>query len=262
MVLFCGLIWGASAICFTKGIDLLGMALLYGISMGISSVGGAVLPLLVQGNGAEDADMKKLLIGLLLSVAGILAITAGGLLREKESRREAQRADSQNTAVRGIILAVCSGAGSALMNLGFGYGVQTKEAMKAEGVSDMGMSAVPWLLVVCGGVLAASCYCLPLIRKERQLQGLFGKASVKTLLKLGATAVVWYMALCLYGIFTCQAGPKGIVSGWVIFNALALIVSNLWGIAAGEWKGAQKALRWVLAGDGVMILSWVFLAGI
>lgn len=252
VVLLCGVMWGISAICFTKGIDLLGMALLYGISMGISIIGGALFPILVHPDMAQEMNVGSLLVGLLLSAAGIILITIGGRIRE--------RGQNGNHMKKGMWFAVCSGIGSALMNLGFGYGRNMNAAMQELGIGDIGISAASWLLVIFGGSMAATCYCLPQIKKNKMMRGLPQAEAWMTTAKLFVTAIIWYAALCLYGIFTCQAGESATVTGWVIFNALALIISNLWGIASGEWKNSGKALRYVFLGNVVMIFSWAFLA--
>lgn len=252
VMVFCGVIWGISAICFTKGIDLLGMALLYGISMGVSIIGGSLLPIIIQPDRMAGIQFGRLGIGLALSAVGIILITVGGRLRDKGEGMK-----NMNT---GLIFAVFSGIGSALMNLGFGYGQNMNEAMRVEGIDAIGVSAASWLLVIVGGVFAATCYCLPQIIKNKMTRGLPAGQAVMTTAKLAVTVVVWYAALCLYGIFTCQAGEHALVTGWVIFNALALIISNVWGMILGEWKGAGKALRFALLGNVLMIVSWIFLA--
>lgn len=256
VIFACGLIWGASAICFTKGVDILGMALLYGISMGISIIGGSLLPLFISPEALAAANKLCLGAGLVLSAGGILVITAGGKIRDQEQK-------SGNNRL-GVILAVFSGLGSALMNLGFEYGKGMTAQLQAMQVSESGISAASWLLVIVGGNLAAAVYCIPQIRKNRMFRVFSseGQQSAKRVAILFLTAVVWYSALYLYGIYTCLAGQYGSVVGWVIFNALALIISNFWGILMGEWKGAGRGLRYVLAGDAVMIAAWVFLARI
>ena len=41
----CGAVWGLSAVCFSKAIRVIGMSMVYGISMGISTVVGSVAPM-------------------------------------------------------------------------------------------------------------------------------------------------------------------------------------------------------------------------
>lgn len=254
VIFICGLLWGASAVCFTKGVDLLGMALLYGISMGISIIGGSLLPLFLSPAMLGAAHKMELGAGLALSAAGILLVTAGGKIRDARQKTGNSR--------QGMILAVFSGLGSALMNLGFEYGKGMGAQLQTMMVSEAGISAASWFLVILGGNLAAAVYCVPQLRRKEMADILQRerRASAGRILKLILTALVWYSALCLYGIYSSLAGEYGSVTGWVIFNALALIVSNLWGIVMGEWKGAGRGLGYVLAGNAVMIAAWIFLA--
>ena len=256
VIFICGLLWGASAVCFTKGVDILGMALLYGISMGISIIGGSLLPLFLSADMLAAAHKLYLAAGLALSAGGILLITAGGKIRDAQQKSGNSR--------RGMILAVFSGLGSALMNLGFEYGKGMTAQLEMMMVSEAGISAASWLLVIVGGNLAAAVYCIPQLGKQEG-SAVFRKgrpASALRVVELFLSALVWDSALCLYGIYTSLAGDYGSVTGWVIFNALALIISNLWGIVMGEWKGAGRGLIYVLAGDAVMIAAWIFLAGV
>ena len=73
------------------------------------------------------------------------------------------------------------------------------------------------------------------------------------------TDIVWFTALASYGIATLILGDMGAVTGWILFNALALIISNLWGIQCGEWKGAKRGKKILLYGNLVLIISWIFI---
>ena len=48
-------------------------------------------------------------------------------------------------------------------------------------------------------------------------------------------------------------------AGWLVFNAIALIVSSFWGLITGEWKNAEGARKLLYVGDIILIVSWVFL---
>jgi L-rhamnose-H+ transport protein len=54
-------------------------------------------------------------------------------------------------------------------------------------------------------------------------------------------------------------GNLGPVIGWVMFMALALIVSNLWGLKTGEWKNLRKPKQYLLIGNAILIISWIIL---
>ncbi len=58
---------------------------------------------------------------------------------------------------------------------------------------------------------------------------------------------------------TSILGDLGTVIGWTVYCALAVTTSNIMAIITGEWKDASKALKLMLAGVGVLIVSWIIL---
>ena len=74
-----------------------------------------------------------------------------------------------------------------------------------------------------------------------------------------ATALLWFFALAFYGQGKSLMGKLGNVVGWPMFLALALVVSNVWGILTGEWKNAPRPLVTMLAGSAVLVASAVVL---
>ena len=73
------------------------------------------------------------------------------------------------------------------------------------------------------------------------------------------TAVLWFAALGIYGQGAAIMGNLGPVIGWTMFLALSLVVSNAWGLGGGEWRNAPRPLKILLAGDAVLIISWIIL---
>jgi L-rhamnose-H+ transport protein len=50
-------------------------------------------------------------------------------------------------------------------------------------------------------------------------------------------------------------GSLGPVIGWPMFLGLSLIVSNIWAVREGEWKGAKKPLGIMLMSVLVLIIA-------
>lgn len=246
--LLCGAVWGLSAIGFSKGITIIGMSLVYGISMGISTVVGSVAPMIIGGNLPKGASGFCFFAGLILTLLGVAAVTVAGVKRDGGAK----------SSKLGVVLSVLSGLGSGMMNVGFTGTEDFGEALSAAGASAAAVSAVRWAPVLVGGCVAGAVWCGCEMSSKKEWHTLSEKGAAKRTAVLFGVAVIWYAALLLYGLSSRMLGELGPTAGWVLFNALALIISVLWGLKTGEWKGHKKGL--LLAGCGLLIAAWVFTA--
>lgn len=259
----CGAIWGISAVGFSKAVTYIGISLVYGLSMGISAVIGSIIPLLSMENKPSITSIVLLIVGMIVTLAGIAVITKAGIVKIAEQQTvekdSANKDDKAGKAKIGLLLAMLSGFGSGAMNIGFDFASPIGNAIMQDGYGETGASAIQWLLVLLGGALAGIIYCIIELSKNKTWVSFTYKGSTKRIVTLFVTSIVWFAALASYGIATLMLGDMGAVTGWILFNALALIISNLWGIQCGEWKGAKKGKKILLYGNLVLIISWVFI---
>lgn len=259
----CGAIWGISAVGFSKAVTYIGISLVYGLSMGISAVIGSIIPLLSMENKPSITSIVLLIVGMIVTLAGIAVITKAGIVKIAEQQTvekdSANQDDKAGKAKIGLLLAMLSGFGSGAMNIGFDFASPIGNAIMQDGYGETGASAIQWLLVLLGGALAGIIYCIIELSKNKTWASFTYKGSKKRIVILFVTSIVWFAALASYGIATLMLGDMGAVTGWILFNALALIISNLWGIQCGEWKGAKKGKKILLYGNLVLIISWVFI---
>lgn len=259
----CGAIWGISAVGFSKAVTYIGISLVYGLSMGISAVIGSIIPLLSMENKPSITSIVLLIVGMIVTLAGIAVITKAGIVKIAEQQTvekdSANKDDKAGKAKIGLLLAMLSGFGSGAMNIGFDFASPIGNAIMQDGYGETGASAIQWLLVLLGGALAGIIYCIIELSKNKTWVSFTYKGSTKRIVILFVTSIVWFAALASYGIATLMLGDMGAVTGWILFNALALIISNLWGIQCGEWKGAKKGKKILLYGNLVLIISWVFI---
>lgn len=248
MPVLCGAMWGLSAIGFSKGIDKIGMSLVYGISMGISTIVGSVVPIILSGAFPKESSVLMFIIGLGLTVLGVIIITVAGIKRDKKAKG----------SVLGIAMAVFSGIGSGFMNVGFTKMDAISKPLELYGYSQLAVSAAKWLPVLVGGCLAGIIYCIGEVTYKKDWHTVTEKGSGTRSLKLFGVSIIWYLALILYGYAVILMGELGNTVGWILFNALALIISTMWGLKTGEWKGTKKTTLFV--GCGVLIVAWVFSA--
>lgn len=259
----CGAIWGISAVGFSKAVTYIGISLVYGLSMGISAVIGSIIPLLSMENKPSITSIVLLIVGMIVTLAGIAVITKAGIVKIAEQQTvekdSANKDGKAGKAKIGLLLAMLSGFGSGAMNIGFDFASPIGNAIMQDGYGETGASAIQWLLVLLGGALAGIIYCIIELSKNKTWVSFTYKGSKKRIVILFVTSIVWFAALASYGIATLMLGDMGAVTGWILFNALALIISNLWGIQCGEWKGAKKGKKILLYGNLVLIISWVFI---
>lgn len=252
--ILCGVVWGISAIYFTKSIDIIGMSLVYGISMGVSTIAGSLLPLIINKNLPTGNSAFYLAVGLFISLIGIGVITLAGMKRDGN--------EEKSNTKKGIIFAVVSGLGSGAMNLGFNATAPIGDAVKYAGYDRTGASALGWMLVIFGGLLITEVYCIYRMLKNKSYKTIREKGAGSRSLKLFNTSIVWFMALLLYGIATYMLGDFGSVIGWILFNALALMISSGWGLILGEWKSSGEARKLLFIGNAILVGAWFFIANV
>jgi len=238
----CGALWGISAVCFSKAVTKIGMSMVYGLSMGISTIIGSFMPMIMNGYTFEGRGM--LMTGMVLCVCGIVVITVAGIKRDGGIEKSGL----------GVLLAILSGLGSGAMNVGF----SAAQNFIVDNRSAYAMSAISWLPVLIGGLAICAAWCIgeALIKHEWSTLKMHGAA--KRCGKLFGVSIIWYAALFLYGIaYAILSKSIGELS-WALFNALALLVSVGWGLKTGEWKNSSKRL--LFAGCAVLIAAWIFIS--
>lgn len=242
MPVLCGALWGISAICFSKAIRSIGMSMVYGISMGISTITGSVIPMFIDSSIPHGYEAVQLAAGLMFCCCGIVAITVAGVKRDKK----------KSHSVMAVIMAILSGLGSGAMNIGF-----SASNTEVSELSNAALSAVKWLPVLIGGCAMGVMWCIGEIIVRREGNTLAKKGALKQTAKLFGVSIVWYMALLLYGLANAALADKIGTVVWALFNALALLVSVGWGLKTGEWKNASK--KTLFLGCLFLILSWIFI---
>jgi len=240
--ILCGAFWGASAVCFSRAITKIGMSMVYGLSMGISTIVGSVTPMIINGYSFENSGL--LLIGLVLCVAGIALITYAGVKRDGGIEKSGI----------GVLLAILSGLGSGAMNIGFSAARKSVSVIS----SSYALSALAWLPVLIGGCFVSVLWCVGEAAVKHELHTVKMRGAVKRSGKLFGVSIIWYAALFIYGIaYAILSKSIGELS-WALFNAFALLISVGWGLKTGEWKNTSKNLLFL--GCTILVAAWIFIA--
>lgn len=256
LAVLCGFIWGISALLFGRAIDIIGMSLTYGLNMGISASLGSFLSLFILGNLPGTKVLITLICGYIIMLLGVVVITKAGLLKDSEVNGSQEKKKS-NDFVIGIILAMFAGLGSAAMNIGFTFANEAVDLAVLDGVKPSNASLLAWIIVLAGGVIPQILYPIYKMIRNKTYKNYVEKGSGIAYVKLFITSLLWFLALYIYAKASAELGSLGPVIGWVAFNALSLVISNLWGVFTGEWKGFKKPQKYLVIGNIILVLSFI-----
>lgn len=243
----CGIGWGISTIAFSKAVLSLGISLCFGINMGVSAVVGTLIPFLTGGEYTQNS-LYALICGVVVTLTGIVIITKAGLMKDSDS-------SYKKNIGRGTLLAVISGLCSGFQNVGFSSGKNI--GMLISG--DIAQSLMQWFFVLVPGMAASAIICLIIAIKNKSLGSFKNKGTSRRMGIIFIASVLWLAAAQLYGIASKCLGDNGASIGWIMFNAIALIASNFWGVKTGEWESSMKARRMLYLGDAVLVCAWIFI---
>jgi L-rhamnose-H+ transport protein len=257
-----GACWGVGAIMFGLAVNYIGMSIAYGISMGLAAAVGSLVPLARIPNIGANPAVPLIITGVIVMVVGVGIITVAGVLRDKIQMGEGKAiaAIKQGKLFRiGLLFAILNGVFAALLNVGFTYAFPAAKAAVAQGALPRNASLVAWVVVLFGGVIVNVVYAVYLLVKNNSMKTYSTQGASKGIIWALLTAILWFAALGVYGQGAALMGEFGPAIGWTMFLALALVISNGWGIGGGEWKGVPRAFTILMIGNVVLIISWIIL---
>jgi L-rhamnose-H+ transport protein len=257
-----GFAWGFGAIMFGQGVSALGIAMGNTLVLAISASLGSFLPILVLApERLTQPQGKAVMLGTAIGIVGIGLCGYAGFRRERSQK-------SQEASVRGKMvgqarpfaagLLLCAGAGllSAVFNIGYSSAQRLIEAARQLGNSAFAGSNVVWLLMLGCGAIANLLFCASLFRKNRSWSK-YGDQRTGPLYGLAILmGLLWGGSIFVYGSAAPKLGPLGPAIGWPLSLVVGLLVANLCGLAAGEWKFSAAADRaWMIGGLAVLVLA-------
>jgi len=254
--------WGLGALMFGMAINYVGLSIAYGISMGLAAAMGSLVPLFEIPDIGSNPAVPFILAGVVLMVLGVIVVSYAGVLRDKMLAGEAGKisAIKQGKLFKiGLLFAILNGIFSAFLNIGFTKAAPAAQAAVEQGALERNASLVAWVVCLFGGCLVNIIYALVQLVRNKTLPTLTHKGSFKGILWALGTAILFFAALASYGQGAAIMGKLGPVLGWTMFIALALVISNAWGILGGEWKNVPRPFRFLIAGNVLLIVSWIIL---
>jgi L-rhamnose-H+ transport protein len=258
-----GALWGFGGITWGLMIRYLGVGLGLAVGCGLCSAAGTLIPKIVDNKFGEllsTSAGKASLIGIAISIIGIVLVGMAGMAKEGELPEEVKKkAVAEYNFKKGILIALFSGLASA----GLGIGLQRGEQL-AKLALDNGTSAA-WqgmpVLVVCllGGFTVNVILCIFLNIKNKTSGDYFKKDAPGLMNIFWATfaGVLWVCQFVAFKTGEPLMGQQKYV-GWAVLMASSIMFSGVLGVFLGEWKGTSAKTRGLLwAGLGILLISAV-----
>lgn len=253
--------WGIGSVLFGLGVSRLGLAVGYGVILGLIAPIGTFLPLIIlHPEQLRTRAGYALINGTLLVIIGIVFLAVAGKRRERE-------ASALPSMVRagfwgGLAICVLSGIFSPMLNFSFVFGQPLQGQTAAMGVDRMWATGVIWALTLTAGFVVNAGYCVYLLQRNGTW-GLFSTRKISPNHFAGASlmGVLCFGSFMAYGIGASALGSLGGIVGWPVFMAMSLITSNVLGAATGEWTGAsRRSYAYSVVGIALLIIAIIIIS--
>jgi L-rhamnose-H+ transport protein len=256
-----GFLWGIGGIMFGVSVRYVGVALTYGIVMGLAALMGALIPL-VQRNQLGNPATPYVIVAMVVMLAGVALAAYAGIRRDQLQVREGKQIAGiqQGRAFRlGLAIAITSGVLSALLAVGFDNAEAVGKKAVDLGALQRNSALARWVVVLAGAYVMNAGYALFLLLKNGSFSS-FKTAGATQAYKWAVIAgLLWFAALAVFGQGAALMGQLGTIIAWPMLLGLALIVSTALAFALGEWKGAAGPAQMMVASVGVLLLACVLL---
>ena len=263
---FWGLMWGFGGLTFGLTMRYLGLSLGMAVALGLTTVIGTMGPPIFHGTLGEIATRTSgqlTLLGIAITLAGIVVVARAGSAKDKELGAQASEGVAEFNLRKGLLIAVFSGVMSGCFAWGLDAGQPIRDLTLAAGTDPLSQGLPVLCVVLAGGLTTNAIWCALLIRRNRSFGQFFGASAdpaegrrapllVNYLLAaLGGT--LWYFQFFFYTMGESQMGRYGF-SSWTLHMASIILFSTLWGFALREWKGASSRTRtMVWTGIGLLV---------
>ncbi len=263
----CGAAWGVGGLTWGLMIRYLGVGLGLAIGCGLCSAAGTLIPPILAGKlgslyGTPSANVS--LIGVLVSLGGIVLVGMAGMSKENELPEEAKKkAVAEYNFKRGITVAIFSGLMSSAMSFGLQGGAKVERLAEIiTPITSTAWRGMPVLVVVLfGGFLVNGAWCLYLNTKNKTTDDYArrGAPLAGNYLFAGLAGAIWCSQFICFKTGEPTMGKMAYI-GWAVLMASAILFSTLLGISLGEWKGTSGRTRGLLAFGLALLLSSTVLA--
>ena len=254
-----GMMWGVGALAWGLMVRYLGIGLGLAIGCGLCAATGTLIPPIATGRAADlvkDAGAVVVLLGVLLSLAGMVLVGLAGKLKENEMPEEAKRqAVAEFDFRKGLATAAVAGLFSAGMNFGL-QGAEAIETAAVEAGAKACWRGMPVIMVVLwGGFLVEFAWCIWRNARNRTF-GDYARPSPRNVILCAAIGVIWVMQFVCTKAGEPMMGELKYIS-FAVMMASTILFSTAIGVFLGEWKGVGTRTKACLAlGTLVMLVGF------
>jgi L-rhamnose-H+ transport protein len=261
--LLTGFLFGIGSVTFGLGLHLAGLSLGNSLMIGIISITGSLVPmLLLSPESILTPGGGILLFAMVVNVIGVIYCGIAGTLRAKAQEGSADSDERKVSFKVAMVVCIVSGIFSSMLNISLVMGLPIADLAQSNlsGVlsSFRAYNAV-WAITLCGAFIPYILYCIYLFFRNKSII----KYKVTTINYLWAALMgfLWFSCITLYGAGASTLGKMGTTIAWLILMACTVIVGNVWGWITGEWKNApRKAQQKMRNGLLLLFLSVVMVA--
>ena len=271
-----GLLWGIGGLTYGLGVRYLGVSLGSTIILGLCAIFGSLIPSIYynfvpQAGKDTITDLatthwgQMVLLGILLTVVGIIICGKAGTMKEKElAAGQADVEDNKDYRFGlGIFVAIVSGVLSACFNFGIEAGKTMADHANAiwqaahpgEG-NFLFRNNVSYVVILWGGLTTNFIWCMILNARNKTFGDYTNKQTplLKNYLFCALAGTTWFLQFFFYGMGESKLGNGA--SSWILHMAFIILIANIWGLFLKEWKGvSRKAVTILVTGIITMIIS-------
>jgi len=245
--------WGVAQVLFGLAVLRAGMALSFAITIGLSAGLGSLVPIVLRHPQALASGRGLVfLLGQVLMAAGVIVCCWAGRRREREQKIEAGIMPARSY-VTGVALAALAGLLAPMLNYALAFGDNLiLEAIRQNTPRADAPYAV-WPIALAGGAVPNMLYPLWLLRRNKTWANFF---PIWPEITLGMImGFLWMGSVAIYGMATTLLGVLGAAIGWSIYQICVIVMANVSGWIAGEWKGVSQRSKLILW-SGILLLGF------
>jgi L-rhamnose-H+ transport protein len=238
---------------------MIGIALNFAISIGISTTVGSMVPLFFNHSTLIMTPKGySTMAGVAIMLIGIVISAVAGKAKDRELGIKQLGAEKSNFAL-GLLLAIVSGVLCPLQNFGLVYGQIFLTRAAAHGVAPARQADVIWPPLLTATLIPYLLYCVYLWRKNSSFS-LYRKTG-RWWYWIAAVIMgsLWMGSVALYGTASAKLGTLGPIFAWPLFMSVIIVCSNAWGFATGEWKSVSHTPSRIMLA-GILFLVFGFFA--
>jgi L-rhamnose-H+ transport protein len=277
----CGAAWGFGGLTWGLMIRYLGVGLGLAMGCGLCSAAGTIIPPIIRqvfhqegtkftelfqtSAGAANVAGIVSVIGVLVSLFGIVLVGLAGMSKEKElPEAEKKKAVAEYNFPKGMMVALFSGLMSAALSFGLvGGPTIEKLALTTQPPTSVIWKGMPVLVIaLLGGFTVNFLWCLFLNAKNKTF-GDYTKKDAPLLpnVLFGAIAgAIWVCQFIAFKTGEPRMGDQSYV-GWAVLMASSIMFSGALGLILGEWKGTSSKTRGLLGFGLAVLLGSAVLSG-